>query len=85
MQRSLILRIQARQNIAECSRLVTESRMRDDCAIRRKEEFTLSLQELRDNCAATESEIQVQINNVKYLTPSKGKKHWLLSHQAGVS
>ena len=33
---------------------------------------------------ANEEDQQQRISNVQYLTPSKGEKHWLLSHPEGL-
>ena len=64
--------------------LYNESLAREDCTLARKTDFILTIQTIQQNCQTNEDELKQRIKNVQYLTPSKGEKHWLLSHPEGL-
>ena len=48
---------------------------------RREQDFKASFEQSKGNARLNEEATRRRIGHVKYLTPSKGEKHWLLSQQ----
>ena len=83
-QRALCKKVDAGIFPQDNALLYNESLAREDCALARKTDFILTIQTIQQNCKTNEDELKQRIKNVQYLTPSKGEKHWLLSHPEGL-
>jgi hypothetical protein len=71
-------------NLQDEQKKFHESNLREVCVLSRKKDFLKALETTRANCVIHEIDIQERITNVKYLTPSKREKHWLLNQPDGL-
>ena len=63
---------------------MNESKLKVRFIRKRREDFLEQFTTTKENAISNELIIQERIRHVKYMTPSKGEKHWLLSNQDGL-